>query len=161
LSIAEQGLSFGELFDYTDSLAQRWFAYFEQNPGALDVSIGGRTGTVRELVAHISMAENRLIALLLRVPPGSTEAPSQGLDELRTLHADAHARLREFMSHAEQEVLHQKVEFMGGRIVSRRKVLAQIYIHMIHHWAQIAMAIRQAGFPATKPQDIIASDVMQ
>jgi len=31
----------------------------------------------------------------------------------------------------------------------------------VHHWAQVAMEVRQAGFPVGKPQDIIISDVME
>jgi len=44
---------------------------------------------------------------------------------------------------------------------STRKVLAQAALHSVHHWAQVAMEVRQAGFPTEKPQDIIISDVME
>jgi uncharacterized damage-inducible protein DinB len=44
--------------------------------------------------------------------------------------------------------------------VSERKTLAQAVLHGVHHWAQVAMEVRQAGFPTETPQDIIASPVM-
>jgi len=34
-------------------------------------------------------------------------------------------------------------------------------LHSVHHWAQVAMEVRQAGFPVGKPQDIIITDVME
>jgi uncharacterized damage-inducible protein DinB len=34
-------------------------------------------------------------------------------------------------------------------------------LHGVHHWAQVAMEVRQAGFPTERGQDIIASPVMK
>jgi len=40
-------------------------------------------------------------------------------------------------------------------------MLSQAALHSVHHWAQVAMAVRQAGFPTGKPQDFIVTDVME
>jgi uncharacterized damage-inducible protein DinB len=40
-------------------------------------------------------------------------------------------------------------------------MLAQAALHSVHHWAQVAMEVRQAGFPTGKPQDFIVTDVME
>jgi uncharacterized damage-inducible protein DinB len=50
---------------------------------------------------------------------------------------------------------------MGQVTASNRKILAQATLHSVHHWAQVAMKMREAGFPTEKPQDIIASPVMK
>ena len=50
---------------------------------------------------------------------------------------------------------------MGPTTASNRKILAQAVLHSIHHWAQVAMEVRQAGFPTDRPQDIIISPVME
>jgi uncharacterized damage-inducible protein DinB len=68
VSSRQPGVSFHELFAYTDWLAQRWFTYFEKHPAALDVEIGGRTGTMRELVLHICRAEDNLVRMLRNEP---------------------------------------------------------------------------------------------
>jgi uncharacterized damage-inducible protein DinB len=44
---------------------------------------------------------------------------------------------------------------------SNRKLLTQTVLHSVHHWAQLAMEVRQAGFPTNEPQDIIITDVME
>ena len=50
---------------------------------------------------------------------------------------------------------------LGAVTVSERKILTQAVLHSVHHWAQVAMEVRQAGFPTERPQDIIASPVMK
>ena len=40
-------------------------------------------------------------------------------------------------------------------------MLAQAAPHSVHHWAQVAIKVRQAGFPTTKPYDFIVTDVME
>jgi uncharacterized damage-inducible protein DinB len=53
------------------------------------------------------------------------------------------------------------LERVGPATITRRKILSQVTLHSVHHWAQIAMAVRQAGFPTQKPLDIILTDVME
>jgi uncharacterized damage-inducible protein DinB len=160
VSSRQPGVSFHELFAYTDGLAQRWFAYFEQNPAALDIEIGGRTGTLRELILHISRAEERLIAYLVNGPKPDERHVESGVSALRAFYQENREKLAEFMSHMTETTLNEQVEFYG-RKVSKRKVLAQLYVHCVHHWAQVAIEVRQAGFPTSTPQDIILTDVME
>ena len=60
----EAGISFRELLAYTDYLSKRWTQYFNENPTALDVAIGGRTPKVRDLVFHIAVVEQTFANLL-------------------------------------------------------------------------------------------------
>jgi uncharacterized damage-inducible protein DinB len=160
VSSRQPGVSFHELFAYTGWLAQRWFAYFDQNPRALDIQIGGRTGSVRDLALHISLAEERLLQYLFNDTSETDRKDDGSVANLRALHQQNREKLADFMSHMSESTLNEPVEVFGGRKVSKRKVLTQIYLHPIHHWAQVAMEVRQAGFPTSTPQDILITDVM-
>lgn len=157
-------LAFADLLAYTDYLAQRWLNYFEQNPAALEVKIGGRTPKLRDLVVHIFQVEDFFSDLLLQEGAGATARPQQmegkSLEELREIHQQAHKKLAQYIESASEERL-QRMRTLGPVTVSERKTLAQALLHGVHHWAQVAMEVRQAGFPAETPQDIIASPVMK
>ncbi len=157
-------LAFADLLAYTDYLAQRWLNYFERNPAAFKVEIGGRTPKLRDLVTHIFQVEDFFSDLLLQDGAGATRRPDQmaskSLEELRGMHQAAHKKLAQHIDSTSEEAL-QRTRTLGPVTVSNRKTLTQALLHSIHHWAQIAMAVRQAGFPTEPPQDIIASPVMK
>jgi len=160
----EPSLSFRELLAYTDYLAQRWLNYFRQNPAALDVNVGGKTGSLRDLVTHLFQVEQFFANLLLQEGAGSMRPPAAvqalQLEDLQRMHQEAHENLTRYVGSADEERL-QKTRTLGPVAVSERKILAQAVLHSVHHWAQVAMEVRQAGFPAERPQDIIASPVMK
>jgi uncharacterized damage-inducible protein DinB len=68
-------------------------------------------------------------------------------------------KLTQYIDTANEETL-QQMRKLGSVTVSERKILSQAVLHSVHHWAQVAMAVRQAGFPAAEPQDFIVSPVM-
>src|SRR5947209_10715638 len=164
MNAPEPSITFRELLAYSDYLAQRWLPYFQQNPAALNVIVGGRTPTLRDLVTHIFQVEQFFADLLLQEGLGATGRPAQvqalELNDLERMHQDAHHKLAQYIETADEETL-QKTRRLGPVTVSERKVLAQAVLHSVHHWAQVAMEVRQAGFPPEKPQDIIASPVMK
>ncbi|MGC2698253.1 MAG: DinB family protein [Candidatus Angelobacter sp.] len=164
MSTQEPAVAFRDLLAYTDYLALRWLKYFKQNPAALAVDVGGKTGTLRDLVTHIFQVEQFFANLLLQegmgamAPPAKVDAP--GLDELDRMHQEAHQKLAQYISSANDDTL-EKTRTLGPVTVSNRKTLTQAVLHSVHHWAQVAMEVRQAGFPTERPQDIIASPVMK
>src|SRR5262252_11003945 len=102
MSASEPALSFRDLLAYTDYLAQRWLNYFKQNPAALDVDVGGRTQTLRDLVSHIFQVEQFFADMLLQEGAGATRRPSAiegkpGLDELARMHQDALQKLERYI----------------------------------------------------------------
>jgi uncharacterized damage-inducible protein DinB len=157
-------LAFTDLLAYTDFLAERWLKYFQQNPAALDVNVGGRTPTLRDLVTHIFQVEDFFGDLLLQEGAGGTRRPApvagQSLEQMQRVHQEAHKELAQYIGSATDESL-QRTRTLGPVTVSERKTLAQAVLHSVHHWAQVAMEVRQAGFPTEYPQDIIASPVMK
>jgi len=156
-------VAFADLLAYTDYLAQRWLNYFKQHPKALGIDVGGKTGTLRDLVTHLFQVEQFFADLLLqegagsKAPPAKVEAP--GLEELGRMHQATHQKLTQYIASANEEVL-EKTRTLGPVTVSNRKILTQTVLHSVHHWAQVAMEVRQAGLPTEKPQDIIASPIM-
>jgi uncharacterized damage-inducible protein DinB len=162
MSSVEPGISFRELFVYSDYLAGRWIKYLNEHPDALEVEVGGRTGSLRNLVGHIFDVELFFAGRLAGENPArlSQEKEAATLEELLERHQKAQEKLLRFVESAGEEGLRRK-HTLGPVTVSSRKVLAQTALHSIHHWAQVAMEVRQAGFPAEKPQDIIITDVME
>src|ERR1043166_1086154 len=160
MDMPEAAISFRELLAYTDYLANRWADYFRENSGALDINIGGKTGNLRELVKHIFVVEKFFAYRLLgKEPSAKLESPT--LDDLMQIHKTAHAQLLDYAATASDEDLRVMQSFGPVNKTSNRKILAQTVLHSVHHWAQVAMEVRQAGFPVTQPQDIIITDVME
>jgi uncharacterized damage-inducible protein DinB len=161
MSTPEPSIAFRDLLAYTDYLAQRWLAYFRQHPAALDVDVGAKTGSIRHLVGHIVQVEQYFADRLNdreSSPPQKLEKAT--VEELERLHQDAHQRLGSYIASTTEDALRETRTF-GPVTVSKRKILTQTVLHSIHHWAQVAMEVRQAGFPTDKPQDIIISPVME
>jgi uncharacterized damage-inducible protein DinB len=166
MSALEPAVTFREMLAYTDYLAHRWLDYLKQHDAALAVAIGGRTPTLRELVGHIFQVELFFANFLSQgesappptAPPPNPESPS--LEALTQMHQEAHEKLALYINSASEEGLGRK-RTLGRATVSNRKILAQTVLHSVHHWAQVAMEVRQAGFPPQPPQDIIISPVME
>jgi uncharacterized damage-inducible protein DinB len=160
MSLSEPAISFRELFAYTDYLANRWFGYFTNNETALAIDIGGQTRTLRKLVEHIVQVEQFFASRLLGQEPPADKQEYSGATDLLQLHQDANAKFEAFLRASDDEKL-RGTQMLGSRRVSNRKMLAQAALHSVHHWAQVAMEVRQAGFPTGKPQDFIVTDVME
>src|SRR5579859_4971725 len=162
--MAEPAIAFSDLLAYTDYLAQRWLNYFRQHPKALEVEVGGRTPTLRDLVTHIFQVEDFFSKLLLQEDMTATGRPApievKNFEDLERMHREAHQNLTQYIGSTSEEKL-EKTRTLGPVTVSNRKIFAQAVLHSVHHWAQVAMEVRQAGFPPEKPQDIIASPVMK
>ena len=160
----EPSLSFRELLVYTDYLAQRWLNYFRTNAKALEIGVGGRTPTLHDLVTHIFQVEEFFSNFLFQEDMKPTGRPAQmeakDLGGLERMHREAHENLTRYIGSANEEQL-EKMRTMGPVTASNRKILAQATLHSVHHWAQVAMKVREAGFPTERPQDIIASPVMK
>jgi uncharacterized damage-inducible protein DinB len=161
MSTSEPAIAFRDLLAYTDFLAQRWLDYFRQHPAALDVDVGGKTGSIRHLVSHIFQAQQYFADTLTeKESPPPQKLESATLEELQHQYQQGHQGLAQYIASTTEDALRQTKSFRQVT-ASNRKILTQALLHSIHHWAQVAMAVRQAGFPTDKPQDIIISPVME
>ena len=150
----EEGISFRELLAYTDAETERWHAWLrDQPPEVLEVRIGeGSRETVRDLIGHVFAVELRYAQRLLGQPVTTyEELRMDSLDALWSIHAQARRTLRAYldaMPAGERQrgmVFHTRT--LGELRSTAHKVLAHSFLHGIRHWAQIATALRQAGYP--------------
>jgi uncharacterized damage-inducible protein DinB len=164
MNTREPAITYRELIAYTDFLAKRWLDYFQKNQAALAVEVGGRTPTLRDLVGHIFQVELFFADLLFDTTAMPTARPpkleSPSLETLEHMHRDAHQKLCQYIGSVNEETLRQTRK-LGPTIASNRKILAQATFHSVHHWAQVAMEVRQAGLPTLPPQDIIISPALE
>jgi uncharacterized damage-inducible protein DinB len=158
-------LSYGELLAYTGEETRRWRAYFDQNPKALDVPIGGERKDVRGLVAHLFVSEYRWGQQLVGEQPTPREAFNpQNLDEIWAVYETARKRVETWLASTTPEDLDRILTVKASRgdtAVSKRKILSHVVIHGIRHWAQIATALRQGGFVSDWSHDMLFSPALR
>jgi uncharacterized damage-inducible protein DinB len=74
-------------------------------------------------------------------------------------------KLTAFLAGATEKDLNDTLTFetksAGTRTASRRKIVAHALLHSIRHWAQIATALRQHGFPQDWGHDFLFSEAMK
>lgn len=160
---AEPGISFRELLAYTDYLANRWLKFFSEKPEALEVPAGGNTPTVADLVDHVFLVEEVFSSFLREGTPPPESAVGErarSVEAFARRHQDAHRKIAEFLSSADDTELRAKKKFSRFE-ASPRKLLTQSILHSVHHWAQIAMLVRRAGFDFGRPQDLILTDILE
>jgi uncharacterized damage-inducible protein DinB len=159
-------LSYAALLAYTDEETRRWRAYFNQNPKALDVPIGGERKDVRGLVTHLFVSEYRWGQYLVGEKPTPPDSfKPQTIDELWAIYATARKRMETWVAAATPEDLAQiltvKSVTFGETTASKRKILSHSMIHGIRHWAQIATALRQGCFVSGWSHDMLFSPAMR
>ncbi len=164
-SAADLGISIRELLDFSYEDTQKWFEFFRQNPKALDVELGGAAKDVRGLVLHIITVELRYVERLLGQAPRSFDAfRGATFEQMQELFAESRRMIDEVLSRSTPEsmsdVIVSQTKAFGEVRASKRKVLVHMMLHGMRHWAQLAMALRQAGF-ATGTHDLIFSKAMQ
>lgn len=158
-------LSYLELLAYTGEETRRWRDYFDQNPKALDVQVGGERTDVRGLVTHAFISEYRWGQVLIGEKPTPADSfKPQNLDEIWAIYATARKRMETWVAAATPEELAQilTVKTSKGDIpASKRKVLTHSMLHGVRHWAQIAMALRQACFVSDWSHDMMFSPALR
>ena len=160
-------ISLDELLRYTGAERGRWRRWFESHPEALDapLQLAGRFPTVGKLIDHIFLVERRHLQRLAGVPlaestglTGSNAPPlfdygSSVRRELEGLAGDLDPDVAE-----ELRTLHVRDRDWP---VTTRKLLFHILLHEIRHWAQIALAVRLAGFEPPGDHDLFFSSALR
>ena len=161
---AHDALSFRELLGYTGEETARWEEWLRaQDPAVLAVSLGeAKWATVGDLIFHVFVVERRYTERLHDEPATPYESiPRSTLDEIFAVHHGARPRLEQWVSTAPTEEWEKVLTFetitAGTLVASKRKIVAHALVHGIRHWAQIATALRQAGYPQGWQHDLIAS----
>ncbi len=152
-----------ELVRYTNEEREKWRAWFAAHPAAIDAVVqpGGRLPTVGRLIDHIVLVERRHLQRLT----GDPLSPSTGLTgsnapPLFDYGASVRRELEQYVAGQDDEEADQIRTFEVRERqwpMTARKLLFHILLHEIRHWAQIALAVRQAGFEPPGDHDLFYS----
>lgn len=160
----DSGLSISELLQYVNDETAGWREFFPANPAALDVpvSIAG-TKSVRDMLLHIFAVELRYAERLSDVAEVTPYERHTGksAEELFAIGEQGRGMLAEYLAKANDldRVLTFPTLTSGTLSASKRKIVIHMLLHGVRHWAQLATALREAGF-ATGKHDFIFSNVM-
>jgi uncharacterized damage-inducible protein DinB len=160
----DNGLSFAQLLQYVNDETAGWRAFFQSNPKALDVpvSIAG-TKNMRDMLLHIFAVELRYAERLNDVPEVTPYERHTGKspEELFGMGERARSMLASYLDKASDFdlVLTFPTLTSGTLSASKRKIVIHMLLHGVRHWAQLATALREAGFAQSK-HDFLFSNVM-
>lgn len=160
------GVNFEELLAYTEEENQHWKRWLNQHPEALAVSAGiAGEDDVAGLLVHIFAVELRYAERLLEQPATSYEQlRSSNLDQIFAIADNARKLYKQFLAKTDQADLDKIVSFetrsAGTLTASKRKILAHAMLHGVRHWAQIATALRKAGYKQDWGHDILFSKAL-
>jgi uncharacterized damage-inducible protein DinB len=160
-------LSFSELLHYTNDEREKWRGWFAANPAAIDATVqpGGRLPTVGKLIDHIFLVERRHLQRLTGDRPSeSTGLTGNNAPPLFDYGASVRRELEKFAETLDEDEADQVRTFeVRERAwpITPRKLLFHILLHEIRHWAQIALAVRLAGFQPPGDHDLFFSRALK
>lgn len=156
-------LAFDELQRYTIEERDKWRRFFDGHPAAMELAIqpGGRFATVGKLIDHIFLVERRHLQRLRGEPLSDrTGLTGNNAPPLFDYGASVRRELEQFVGDLDEDVADQVRTFEVRDQqwpMSARKLLFHILVHEIRHWAQIALAVRQAGLEPPGDHDLFFS----
>jgi len=162
-------LGIDELLGYSGEERSKWEHWFAgQPPPALDASVqrGARFTTVWSLMDHIFLVEKRHTQRLKGDPrvDGETGVAHPDVEALFAYARAAREELARFIHTTPDSDLSRPREFHFGSAsltVSPRKLVFHIFFHEIRHWAQVAAAVRNAGFAPPGNHDPLFSSAFE
>lgn len=158
-----------EFLDYTSGERAKWERWFGSQPAAAlaaPVQRDGRFPTLWQLIDHIFLVERRHTQRLRNESPliektGVSEPDGAGLFAFGRAARENLTTVLRSMTEAEAAAVR---EFnVQGKIYSltSRKLAFHILMHEVRHWAQIATAVHNAGFPPPGEHDLFFSEAMR
>lgn len=149
-------LEFSELAAYTQGEREKWRSWFDAHPSAFEAPVqpGGRFPVVWDLLDHLFLVEARHTLRILREAVVDQTGVARGDSDALWRFADSsRARLLKTV----QDLTETAVREFGVRDqtfrMTPRKLVFHILIHEVRHFAQIAVAVRNAGFPPPGEHD--------
>ena len=161
-------MSIDELIGYTDGERAKWEQWFQTRlPAACDVPLQreGNFNDVWQLMEHIFVVEKRHTQRLKQESPLTerTGAARGNVAALFVVGRAARQELTRFIGSASQADLARIVELRyqdQDYTFTARKLIFHMQFHEVRHWAQIATAVRNAGYPPPGYHDLLFSDAL-
>lgn len=159
-------ITLDELLAWTAEERAKWLPWLKANPQALDVTVqpGGRFPTVCSLIDHIFLVEHRHTLRLQgqELPTASGIEPGD-IDALFDYAARGREGVKKYLptlSEKDANIPRDVVVATGTYPLSPRKLLFHMALHEVRHWAQIAAAVRAAGFAPPGDHDLFYSKAL-
>jgi uncharacterized damage-inducible protein DinB len=160
-------ISYDELLRYTSEERDKWRAWLERHPEAMDAAVqpGGRLPTVGKLIDHIFLVERRHLQRLRTEPLASeTGLTGSNVPPLFDYGASVRRELEQFTRTLDDDEADEIRQFEVREQrwpMSPRKLLFHILVHETRHWAQIALAVRLAGLEPPGDHDLFFSKALR
>ena len=160
-------ISYEELLRYTNAERDKWRSWLVLHPQAMEAPVqpGGRFPTVGKLIDHIFLVERRHLQRIT----GDRLSQETGLSGSNASPLfDYGASVRRELEHLARTLTDEAAEELRSIDVrdrkwpmTTRKLLFHILLHETRHWAQIALAVRLAGFDPPGDHDLFYSQALQ
>jgi uncharacterized damage-inducible protein DinB len=156
-----------ELLRYTNDEREKWRSWFRDHPAATEVPVqpGGRLPTAGKLIDHIFLAERRHLQRLTGEPLSeSTGLTGNNAPPLFDYGASVRRELEQFIMEIDDGEADDVRSFVVREREWRmtpRKLLFHILLHETRHWAQVALAVRQAGLEPPGDHDLFYSRALR
>ena len=160
-------IGFDELLRYTTEERDKWRAWFLRHPAAMEAPVqpGGRFPAVGKLIDHIFLVERRHLQRLRGEAPSSeTGLSGSNASPLFDYGASVRRELEQFARTLDEDEADEvRTVEVGDRQwpMTPRKLLFHILLHETRHWAQIALAVRLAGFEPPGNHDLFYSQALR
>jgi uncharacterized damage-inducible protein DinB len=161
-------LTYDEMLRYTTTERDRWREWLTLHPEAMEAAVqpGGRLPTVGKLIDHIFLVERRHLQRLREEQPlaEATGLTGNNAPPLFDYGASVRRELEQYVQELDDDVADQVRTFVvrdQSWPMTSRKLLFHILVHEIRHWAQIALAVRLAGFEPPGDHDLFFSKALR
>jgi uncharacterized damage-inducible protein DinB len=160
-------LSYAEMLRYSNDEREKWRGWFVRNPTAMDAPVqpGGRLPTVGKLIDHIFLVERRHLQRLTQTPLSDrTGLTGNNAPPLFDYGASVRRELEQYVQDLDDDVGDQQRNFDVRDQqwpMTPRKLLFHLLLHEVRHWAQIALAVRLAGFEPPGDHDLFFSRALR
>ena len=165
-ALARDTVTFQELLSYSKEELGRWRLWFTEHPEALDVKIEiAQAPDIRTLLGHIVLVELRYAEWLLGDAISPVESiATQSADSLFAAADAAQAKWQRLIDMSSDEPWDEVMAFpapMERLRASRRKCFVHAFLHSVRHWAQLATALRAAGYKQDWQHDFVFTAAME
>lgn len=166
---SQLSLEAAELIGYTGEERDKWERWLGGQPPEATraaVQTSGRFTTVWALMDHVFLAEKRHTQRIQRESP-LAQATNVAEGDTPALFAFARAERTGFeglVNSIRPDEAAQVRDFeMAGAVyrVTPRKLIFHTLIHEVRHWAQIATALRNAGFDPPGQHDLLFTNTLR
>ncbi len=160
-------LAFDELLRYTNAEREKWRGWFQNHSTAVEAAVqpGGRLPTVGKLIDHIFLVERRHLQRLAGEPlADKTGLTGNNAPPLFDYGASVRRELEQYVAALGEDEADQVRDFEVRETrwpMTPRKLLFHILLHETRHWAQIALAVRLAGFEPPGDHDLFYSKAIK